>query len=87
MLYNTATNRWHPIVFDYYPGPGDTTERQRLKSAGHHTAGFATEQQAWDAINEIAEQHGFSVKSVTYQWDGKDIPSMVAWLINGELVG
>ena len=44
MLMNTATGRWHPILFRPAPAPsGDVHGFERYRSKGHHTEGFDTE--------------------------------------------
>lgn len=77
VLHNTATNRYHPIVFRYAPPPsGDLPTAARYKSIGHHTAGFDTLDQA---IAEIEKQEGWWNLNTVWAWDGEGVPAKVIW--------
>src|SRR5512133_2988785 len=89
-LHNTATNRYHPILFHECPLPGPETETPgrliRHKSKGHHTDGFDTRDEAMAECENIARQ----VKAVSigeprlctekdFAWDGEGVPAMVVF--------
>ena len=79
MLKNTATGRFHPIVFRPAPMPGGSdldASAQRYKSLGHHTEGFATED---EAIASIKAQPTWDWTGVAWEWDGNDVPATVEW--------
>ncbi len=85
-LKNTATGRFHPIVFRMAPMPGNadaTLSAQRYKSLGHHTTGFDT--------LEAAQAHVTSEKTTLvdvgtiWDWDGEGIPAMIEWFNIKEL--
>ena len=85
MLKNTATGRFHPIVFREAPMPGDadaTMEARRYKSLGHHTAGFDSEA---EAMASIEKQPTWKWTGRVYGWDGTDTPAMVEWFFDHEL--
>lgn len=52
MIHNTPAGSWHPVIFEErpLPGPPAADKPTRHKSKGHHTAGFATRQEALDHI-------------------------------------
>jgi hypothetical protein len=78
ILKNTATGRFHPIVFRYAPTPSDDgTGPSRYKSRGHHTDGFDTLDEARSFIESKPE---LDAAGALYEWDGEDVPAMVIWL-------
>ena len=78
ILQNTATGRFHPIIFRPAPTPSEsglTSGPMRHKSAGHHTDGFATLE---EAIADI-EGKGLENCGAVWEWDGDGVPAMVQW--------
>lgn len=74
VLRNTATGRFHPIVF--YPSPrpseaGDLTVRHRSK--GHHTAGFDTMD---EAVAFIDARPTWRHTRLVWAWDGEGVPAL-----------
>jgi hypothetical protein len=87
ILKNTKTGRYHPILFRRAPMPGNSDADlalQRYKSAGHHTAGFATLEEAQSdlARPQYAEQ-GYKDSGAIWEWDGENVPAMVEWFGRG----
>jgi len=80
MLHNTATDRWHPILFSEFPMPGDIRVG-RHKSRGHHTVGFDTRETANVEARQIAEKAGNArlFLDEPYEWDGTGVPALVAF--------
>ena len=81
-LHNVKTNRYHPILFREAPQPswkpGDKLVRS--KSAGHHTAGFDTRDEALTECRSIADrQHARLCISKDFAWEGEDTPAMVVF--------
>ena len=80
MLVNTSTtpHRYHPIIFRYSPPPsGDLTSgTRRYKSAGHHTAGFDTVEEAMACIQG---QTSWQWTGLAWEWNGEGVPAMVEW--------
>jgi hypothetical protein len=79
MLHNTATNRYHPIVFRPAPSPGNgsgPTKAFRYRSKGHHTVGFDTKE---EAMRSITDQPAFEWSGLELAWDGTDVPAMTWW--------
>jgi hypothetical protein len=91
MLFNTKEKRWHPILFleSPLPGPPEAGKPVRLKSKGHHTAGFATREEAVKDIEtkskEIDPKPVVDVEK-DIEWDGEGIPAMTALLADNKLV-
>lgn len=86
LLHNTKLSRWHPIVFveSHLPGPPSDDKPVRHKSKGHHTAGFATRQEALDWIrNDLKMKDSVGpVKEALdkdFAWDGDDVPVMTVY--------
>jgi hypothetical protein len=80
MLKNTATGRWHPILFrPAFTPSGGVTGMERYRSKGHHTTGFDTEPEAKAHIDEhIADNRGWWSETV-WEWDGSGVPAMTEW--------
>lgn len=81
-LHNLKTDRYHPILFRESPQPswkpGDAFVRS--KSAGHHTKGFDTREEALAECKSIAERQGAKLCiEKDFPWDGEDIPAMVVF--------
>ena len=85
ILKNTATGRFHPILFTERPLPGPPADNKpiRWKSFGHHTMGFDTREEALASIRggkeEVEDRFGtlrFAVKN-DFEWDGNGIPAIV----------
>jgi hypothetical protein len=77
MLHNTATNRWHPILFVESPLPGDS-KVIRHKSKGHHTEGFATQAAANESAEALATQtQARLLLEDVGEWDGLEVPAAV----------
>lgn len=82
MLHNTATNRWHPILFVEAPLPGPNPSVVRHRSKGHHTTGFDARQDAEaHARGELAPkiEHCRLILDKVFEWDGQDMPAMNAF--------
>jgi hypothetical protein len=80
ILLNTATGRYHPIIFRPAPMPGGaiaSMSAQRYRSAGHHTTGFATLAEAEAYITEHPE---WTATGATWEWDGEGAPALTEWL-------
>ena len=78
ILKNTATNRFHHILFRPAPTPSGSDQdmtAQRYLSAGHHTAGFDTLEQAQEEI----EVRGWGDCGIVWEWDGQGVPAMTEW--------
>lgn len=91
ILFNTATCRYHPIVYRPAPMPGgfdngETPTTFRVKSLGHHTEGFATLEEARNYINTADHIKEAPVKELDtcLEWNGQDIPAGVGWISNGQ---
>ena len=87
ILTNVKTGRFHPISFRMAPMPGNAdanTTAQRYKSAGHHTEGFDTKEQAVAWMVENAEKGVINVET-EYGWDGEGVPAMVEWFTSEQL--
>ena len=80
MLKNTATGRWHPILFRPAPAPsGDVNGFERYRSKGHHTPGFDTEAEAKAHIDEHIEADRGWWSGAAWEWDGSGVPAMTEW--------
>lgn len=80
ILHNTATGRFHPLVFRPGPSPSDDDpDCYRFKSLGHHTEGFATHSEAVaDCDTEkVFGQDILYVEGLDQTWDGKDLPARI----------
>jgi len=98
MIHNTAFNRWHPVIFEEKPLPGlpDANTPVRHKSRAHHTEGFSTREEALTnargQLRKLVEKNAVgSVREClekSFEWDGKDIPAIVAFFLDreGELI-
>jgi len=77
-LKNAQTNRYHPIIFRPAPPPSGDEDltAKRYRSAGHHTEGFVTLEEALECVRQ---QPQLTNVSVVWEWDGKDIPAMTEW--------
>lgn len=84
MLHNTATNRYHPILFRPGPPPSEqiSDPAHRFKSRGHHTAGFDTLE---EAIREVRSHEDWIWTGRTWAWDGTGVPALVEFFSNEEL--
>jgi hypothetical protein len=77
MLHNTATHRWHPILFVESPLPGDS-KLIRHKSKGHHTQGFDSQEAANQCAKEWAAQvNARLLLDDVGEWNGAEIPAAV----------
>ena len=90
LLFNTQTERWHPILYWECPPPsGKLGDCWRWKSKGHHTVGFTSRE---DAINSkeggvmhlCQNQYENKVGGDVYydiehhgEWDGQGNPADV----------
>ena len=82
MLHNTATDRWHPILFYESPLPGPPHEGKpiRHKSKGHHTEGFNTRDEAVIYCETRAKELNASLCiEKAFAWDGEETPAMVVF--------
>lgn len=78
LLSNTATGRWHPILFQEAPLPGETA-LVRHKSTRHHTAGFTGREEAEAAAKELSAAVGGArlELAMVFDWDGVGVPAIV----------
>jgi hypothetical protein len=77
LLHNTATDRWHPILFVESPPPGDS-KIIRHKSKGHHTQGFDSQEAANQGAKELAANvHARLLLEDVGEWDGTALPAAI----------
>ncbi len=77
MLKNTATGRYHPIVFRPAPAPsGPMGRAERYRSKGHHTDGFPTREAAIEHVKTNAEWRWVDLE---WEWGGVGVPAMTEW--------
>ena len=79
-LHNMKTDRYHPIMFQERPQPSykEGDKLIRSKSAGHHTLGFDTRDEAITECKKLAEKTNARLCiSKDFPWDGEDTPAMV----------
>ncbi len=81
MIKNTATNRFHPVSFRPAPLPGGS-DIPRYKSAGHHTVGFDTEE---EAIGWVKSSASMILVPNRYEWEGEDVPALVDFFTDASL--
>jgi hypothetical protein len=99
MIHNVAQDTWHPVLFCEAPLPGPPSPEKpvRHKSKMHHTAGFATREEAEanvrdefaTAVAEHADRAPRLALSHPFDWDGEGIPVIVEFFdagADGELV-
>jgi hypothetical protein len=82
ILQNTSLNRWHPIVFRESPFPGgrQLEAGKRYKSAGHHTDGFSTRDEAEAEAKAMCKRNGADFATdVVFEWNGSGTPAMVVF--------
>lgn len=87
-LHNTQTDRYHPILFRDSPMPGGAGPA-RHKSAGHHTVGFDTREEAIADCEALAGRCEAKLCiAKDFPWDGEGIPAMVVFFTerDGEVV-
>ena len=80
-LHNVKTDRYHPILFEERPLPGGGGPT-RHKSRGHHTAGFATREEAIAECEKMANNPDMGGKlciEKDFPWDGEETPVMVVF--------
>jgi hypothetical protein len=86
MLFNTAKQTFHPILYLENPLPGGSDNNiVRLKSKLHHTSGFTSKEDAVNSINnELTPKvkEAFSLYSDLtidteniIEWNGEGIPA------------
>jgi len=83
MLRNTATGRFHPILFHPAPFPGQTGDLpigsvMRYRSIGHHTEGFSTLDEALAHVKTTYP--GYTLLEGIDEWDGQDVPASTIFL-------
>ena len=82
VLHNTATDRYHPIVFRPAPMPSGVDVESgalRHKSRGHHTEGFPSMAEA-DA--HIAARDAWVPTGLVWEWNGDGVPALVHWFVD-----
>ncbi len=87
MLHNTATNKYHPILFGRSPLPSDDGEGAscRYKSIGHHTAGFDDRSDAVAfSYVEMEKRDGGLCLQKDFAWDSGDMPAMVVFFTRNQ---
>lgn len=89
VLHNEATGTFHPILFRDAPLPGayNPAAPPRVKSIGHHTAGFPTLADAAATVRADERVRGavIDVEHVI-AWDGEGVPASVAFIEGGRVV-
>lgn len=74
VLHNTATGRYHPILFYAFPRPSEAGETLvRHRSMGHHTLGFETLE---EAVAWISSRSDLRATGLVWEWDGTGTPAM-----------
>ena len=90
LVHNTATSRWHPILFSEspLPGPDDPAKPVRHRSRGHHTVGFDTREAAVadaTAMKEKLKEHSLGEPKLAltkdFEWDGQDVPALTSFFL------
>lgn len=79
ILIDIRKDRYHPMVFRAAPRPSEDVvvgKPCRHKSIGHHTAGFATMEEAEKHISE----NDFKPTYIVEAWDGQDVPATICYL-------
>jgi hypothetical protein len=81
MIHDNVNNRWHPVLFEErpLPGPHNDSKPIRHKSKGHHTTGFATQEEANANAKEMLEKlpEAKLRLDVVFPWDGQGIPAII----------
>ena len=92
MLHDTEHDRWHPVVFEEKPLPGNPDNPIRHKSKMHHTEGFATRDEALvgcDGLAHQLEDHAIGEIKMSvdkaFPWNGEGIPAMVVFFSDDEV--
>lgn len=88
ILKNTATGRFHPILFRMAPMPGNADAdmaAQRYRSLGHHTDGFDTLEAAKAHMAEKRDNCIVIDTGREWEWDGADVPALVEFFLAHEL--
>lgn len=76
LLKNTATGRYHIIVFREAPPPGgDLPYARRYRSRGHSNDSYETEEIARAEM----KTHGWIDCGTTWEWSGTGVPAMTEW--------
>lgn len=76
ILTNTQTGRFHPISFRQAPFPGGI-DGARYRSFGHHTEGFASQE---EAVAWVQSKPELKLLEKLFEWDGKDVPALTIFL-------
>lgn len=77
LLHNTATNRWHPILFVESPLPSES-KLVRHKSKCHHTEGFESREAANASATELAAKvQARLLLDDVGEWNGTATPAAV----------
>lgn len=79
LLHNQRTGRVHPILFTAAPLPSGADRdigALRHRSRAHHTAGFATRD---EALTHVRAQPAWRWTGVEWTWDGATAPCLTAW--------
>ncbi len=86
LIHNHKLNRWHPVIFREAPMPGGI-DLHRYKSAGHHTDGFKSRDEAINEIPKLAERLRDARTSLKadLDWDGEGIPALVQFFPDSQL--
>lgn len=82
LLRNTATGRFHPILFRPSPMASGTDRDAgclRHRSCLHHTEGFGTLEEARVDVAAECAATGAADGGLLYDWSGHGIPSVSQW--------
>lgn len=88
ILFNTATRRYHPMLFrdSPLPGPPYDGKPRRLRSIGHHTEGFDNREAAeLFILNDPACDGAVFEVDHLIEWDGEGVPASVCFLVDGRV--
>lgn len=80
MIHDATHDKWHPVIFRDAPLPGadQPGKPRRLKSVGHHTAGFPNCAEAETWLKAMHEGLPYD-KEALFPWDGEGIPALVVF--------
>lgn len=85
LYHDLSTDRWHPMFWRESPRPSyQRGDSRRLKSGGHHTAGFSTETDALMFLTKVMipdfTKNGFTENGIVHflpDMQGNHIDAMI----------